>query len=347
MNVISKHQATAPATEPGSKYCDAPPSRTSPFSRPLPLPPSLLDPAVVPAPQTLTKRPRKGTYKGRSASLTDEALPPARVRVRPAEKRGNPPRPANAWICYRSARVQELKSSSSRYSKLPQADISKIVGQLWRSEPPEVRRQYEQMAEQNKKEHSEKYPGYVFRPARRNVVKRTPKPRVQTPPPSPPRQPTSVPSVFRKPSSLLEPLASDASSSTTGVGVRSCGDSTPSEPELPVPPPLFDLSYQALPMPEATWSIYRHPISTEYQLPTSPAWGEYDCPPTSFSLNCLAPSQLDLPMPIFSPTLQHANTFLESAYLTPPPSATEALFADYWSAAASRDFIEIPTSYAT
>jgi len=82
-------------------------------------------------------------------------------------KTGNPPRPPNAWICYRSARVHELKNTAE-YSKMPQASISKLIGELWRSESAEVRRQYELEAAAKKLEHREKYPGkltlilYVF-----------------------------------------------------------------------------------------------------------------------------------------------------------------------------------------
>lgn len=43
-------------------------------------------------------------------------------RRRRGPPRNNPPRPANAWICYRSAKVSELKSSTS-FANLPQAEV--------------------------------------------------------------------------------------------------------------------------------------------------------------------------------------------------------------------------------
>ncbi|GAA5896897.1 HMG-box domain-containing protein [Sporobolomyces salmoneus] len=87
-------------------------------------------------------------------------------------KSGNPPRPPNAWICYRSAKVLELKTTS-QYPKMPQASISKLIGELWRSESPEVKRKYEKEAAAKKLEHQAKYPDYTFRPMRKEQVRKT------------------------------------------------------------------------------------------------------------------------------------------------------------------------------
>ncbi|GAA5835982.1 hypothetical protein JCM3766R1_005119 [Sporobolomyces carnicolor] len=88
-----------------------------------------------------------------------------------ARKSANPPRPPNAWICYRSARVRELKNTS-QYSKMPQASISKLIGELWRGESPEVKKKYEDEAASKKLEHQAKYPDYSFRPVRRDTGKK-------------------------------------------------------------------------------------------------------------------------------------------------------------------------------
>ncbi|GAA5916054.1 hypothetical protein JCM6882_008299 [Rhodosporidiobolus microsporus] len=290
----------------------------------------------------LRKAPSKAKLNGGDGNEETKATS-SKIRTRPADKRGNPPRPANAWICYRSARVHELKASSE-YAKLPQADISKIIGQLWRNEPPEVRRQYEDMAALKKAEHKEKHPDYVFRPVRRTSTKRTPKPKTAPcPPPAP--MPGSVPSVLqRPPSPSSTPPTSYGSFPEPLCGILTAAElslPTPafSPADLPVPPPL-----SSLPHPVAqSLNQWTYVSCAENHLPLSPAWTPYDAP-TSFSFDSLTPSQLELPsLPTFSPTLQHANSFLEGAYLTPPPSATD--FDEMWAAAtAGSEFIEIPAS---
>jgi hypothetical protein len=121
----------------------------------------------------LLKRPRKVSSK--STSMDPDLEDPS---VKATAKPVKTPRPANAWICYRSARVQELKTTAE-YKKLPQADIcssflsfpsssfpvltlshtAKIIGQLWRNETDEIKRKYEQIAEVKKAEHKAKHPG--------------------------------------------------------------------------------------------------------------------------------------------------------------------------------------------
>ncbi|CAD6948713.1 unnamed protein product [Tilletia laevis] len=122
------------------------------------------------------------------------------------------PRPPNAWILYRSAKVAELRgnlgstttletpgcsnaaadSSLSRSpskttdeptmqpsdalpaapptltvtGKLlsPQAEMSKNLGELWRTEPKEVKDFYYELAEKKRAEHEETHPGYKYKP---------------------------------------------------------------------------------------------------------------------------------------------------------------------------------------
>ncbi|KPV78572.1 uncharacterized protein RHOBADRAFT_9744, partial [Rhodotorula graminis WP1] len=66
--------------------------------------------------------------------------------------------PANAWILYRSARTHEFKAREG-CPAVPQADISKVIGQLWRDETPEVRRFWEGEAQRAKARHRQLYPG--------------------------------------------------------------------------------------------------------------------------------------------------------------------------------------------
>ena len=67
-------------------------------------------------------------------------------------------RPPNAWILYRSDKLWELKEAKATI-KTPQAELSKMIGERWRSEGLEVKRKYELQALARKQEHDNKHPG--------------------------------------------------------------------------------------------------------------------------------------------------------------------------------------------
>ncbi|GAA6001630.1 hypothetical protein JCM10207_002239 [Rhodosporidiobolus poonsookiae] len=242
-----------------------------------------------------------------------------------------PPRPANAWICYRSARVHELKASTE-YAKLPQADISKIIGQLWRSEPPEVRRRYELEAQVKKELHRQQFPDYVYRPVRRNSAKSNLMKEKKAPAELPPLD-------LSKPlPSVLQPLPSPLPTPTS--------TSTPSleQPEVP----FFDLDAVAneLPTPPLSIAVPRATYAPSaafspeaFQLPPSPPWSSYDPTPSFAAVESVSPSQIE-PFASYSlPSPPVADSFFTS-----PPLATDAsVFDALWaSATANSEFIEIP-----
>ncbi|POY73853.1 hypothetical protein BMF94_3023 [Rhodotorula taiwanensis] len=86
-----------------------------------------------------------------STSRAPRTGPPPRSHRR---KDGQPPRPPNAWICYRAERSHALR--------LQPEYAPKIVARLWREETPEVRRRYELEAQELKRQHREKYPNYTY-----------------------------------------------------------------------------------------------------------------------------------------------------------------------------------------
>ncbi|KAG9102760.1 hypothetical protein FRC06_001212 [Ceratobasidium sp. 370] len=91
-------------------------------------------------------------------------MPPTRPdRTRPAQ----PPRPPNAWILYRSDKLRELASSQPPGPRKPQAEISKIISQMWSAEGPETKGLYEARAEEKKAEHAALYPDYKFAPMKK------------------------------------------------------------------------------------------------------------------------------------------------------------------------------------
>jgi HMG (high mobility group) box len=80
---------------------------------------------------------------------------------------GQPPRPANAWILYRSDKMKDIAPSLPGQPKPPQADISKLIAAMWKGEKPEVRQRYEALSDIKKAEHLALYPGYRFQPMKK------------------------------------------------------------------------------------------------------------------------------------------------------------------------------------
>ncbi|KAG8799115.1 hypothetical protein FRC17_007222, partial [Serendipita sp. 399] len=80
---------------------------------------------------------------------------------------GQPPRPANAWILYRSHKMKDLTPTEPGAPRRPQADISKLIAEMWKNETPEVRQRYEQLSDMKKAEHLALYPGYRFQPMKK------------------------------------------------------------------------------------------------------------------------------------------------------------------------------------
>ena len=78
-----------------------------------------------------------------------------------------PPRPPNAWILYRSDKLQQLPPPALGQPKPTQAEISKIISAQWKTESDEIRAIYDERAQAAKLEHSRLYPNYRFTPMKR------------------------------------------------------------------------------------------------------------------------------------------------------------------------------------
>ncbi|TFK75332.1 hypothetical protein BDN72DRAFT_787252 [Pluteus cervinus] len=74
-----------------------------------------------------------------------------------------PPRPPNAWILYRSDKLRELPPSTPN-QRMVQADVSRLISTMWKSEAEDVRAEYERRADQKKAEHALRYPNYRYQP---------------------------------------------------------------------------------------------------------------------------------------------------------------------------------------
>ncbi|CAE6457385.1 unnamed protein product [Rhizoctonia solani] len=81
--------------------------------------------------------------------------------------KAQPPRPPNAWILYRSDKLKELATQQTTGPRKPQAEISKIISQMWQQEGPDTKGRYETRAEEKKAEHAALYPDYKFAPMKK------------------------------------------------------------------------------------------------------------------------------------------------------------------------------------
>ncbi|SPO31617.1 related to HMG-box transcription factor [Ustilago trichophora] len=84
------------------------------------------------------------------------------------------PRPPNAWILYRSQKFREIqqtrdsqaRSGSSEKPK-SQAEISRIISQMWQNETTAVKQEFEALADEKKLAHQRMYPTYRYRPKKK------------------------------------------------------------------------------------------------------------------------------------------------------------------------------------
>ncbi|KIL68921.1 hypothetical protein M378DRAFT_176509 [Amanita muscaria Koide BX008] len=94
------------------------------------------------------------------------------VRSSAVKKHVQPPRPPNAWILYRSEKIRTLPPLQPGEARRAQADVSRMISEMWKNEREEERTRYERMAEQKKAEHQQKYPGYRFQPQKKEEKQR-------------------------------------------------------------------------------------------------------------------------------------------------------------------------------
>ncbi|KAJ5555549.1 High mobility group superfamily [Penicillium sp. DV-2018c] len=79
------------------------------------------------------------------------------------------PRPPNCFILYRKAHHHIVKEANPGLSN---NEISRILGDRWNNERPEVRARYTRLAETLKREHAIKHPDYQYAPRRPSERKR-------------------------------------------------------------------------------------------------------------------------------------------------------------------------------
>jgi hypothetical protein len=93
---------------------------------------------------------------------------PGPVRSAPTDSRlVQPPRPPNAWILYRSDKLRQLPPTAPGSPRRAQAEVSKLISNMWKNETEAIRAEYEQRADAKKAEHLAMYPGYRFQPMKK------------------------------------------------------------------------------------------------------------------------------------------------------------------------------------
>ncbi|PBP22005.1 AAA family ATPase Pontin, partial [Diplocarpon rosae] len=77
------------------------------------------------------------------------------------------PRPRNAFILYRQHYQAQVVA---QHPGLANPEISKIIGEQWREQAPEVKSDWKRLAEEEKQRHQRQYPGYRYQPRRAGKV---------------------------------------------------------------------------------------------------------------------------------------------------------------------------------
>lgn len=83
-----------------------------------------------------------------------------------------PPRPPNAWIMYRSDKMKALPPIQPGEPRRVQADVSKMISNMWKGETEEVKLEYERRSEARKQQHLLQFPGYRYAPQKKEEKER-------------------------------------------------------------------------------------------------------------------------------------------------------------------------------
>ncbi|KII92030.1 hypothetical protein PLICRDRAFT_72627, partial [Plicaturopsis crispa FD-325 SS-3] len=72
------------------------------------------------------------------------------------------PRPANAYLLYRSDKILAIKGAIAAYDAMRPdgAMLSQMTGRLWHSETDAVRAHYKELADEVLAQHKKDYPDY-------------------------------------------------------------------------------------------------------------------------------------------------------------------------------------------
>ncbi|KAH7926503.1 hypothetical protein BV22DRAFT_1128094 [Leucogyrophana mollusca] len=97
----------------------------------------------------------------------DPMTGPIRSAASSSTRAVQPPRPPNAWILYRSDKLKSLPPKDPNGPARAQAEVSRLISDMWKRESEAVRLEYERRAEARKAEHQRLYPNYRFQPMKK------------------------------------------------------------------------------------------------------------------------------------------------------------------------------------
>ncbi|PVU94406.1 hypothetical protein BB561_002563 [Smittium simulii] len=83
------------------------------------------------------------------------------TRATKANKAKRTPRPPNSFILYRKDKQEDVIKTNLGVSN---KEISIIIGKMWKSESPETKEKYKNLAENEKNKHKKLYPDYKYQP---------------------------------------------------------------------------------------------------------------------------------------------------------------------------------------
>ncbi|KAF8852684.1 hypothetical protein BDZ45DRAFT_694896 [Acephala macrosclerotiorum] len=116
----------------------------------------------------VANEPRIGHLALNSARLTEPSTSdPTKDQVCLCQPDPKIPRPRNAFILYRQHYQAQVVA---QHPGLANPEISKIIGEQWREQAPEIKNDWKRLAEiykqEEKQRHSRQYPGYRYQPRR-------------------------------------------------------------------------------------------------------------------------------------------------------------------------------------
>lgn len=147
------------------------------------------------------------------------------------------PRPMNSWLLFRAQKVRDFKAADPNF-RAPQGEVSKMISELWKNATPQIRRQYEELANLRRVEHGVRYPDYKLKSRSRGLSLKFKTSTFETPSfdfSFPPLSSTSTP-----------PSTSSPSSSSFYASSSSYSHLTPSD-SAPYSPPPNQPSFTAIP----------------------------------------------------------------------------------------------------
>ncbi|KAI7209569.1 hypothetical protein KC333_g8665 [Hortaea werneckii] len=123
-------------------------------------------------PSKSTRKRNAGTVEEEDKELDSASTTPVHTRASSGDSTAHVcicqpdpkiPRPRNAFILYRQHHQAQVVAQNPG---LANPEISKIIGEQWQNQPPEIKNKWKALAEEEKLRHQQQYPTYRYQPKR-------------------------------------------------------------------------------------------------------------------------------------------------------------------------------------